>query len=310
MSLEEELAGLSPAKGTLLTVGVFDGVHLGHQHLLAELVKKARFEGLISGVVTFRQHPRSLFEPRSNPQFLTSLPRKIRLLKDSGVELIVPLNFTAELAQIGIHQFMGLLKSHLRMRGLVVGPDFAMGRNREGNIDTLRTLEINMDFSLTVVPPVASNGELISSTIIRDALARGDIKKVNDMLGRYFRLEGRVIAGSGRGVNLGFPTANLDIDPGQTLAADGVYATLAYIDDQPLQSVTHIGKRPTFGETERTIEVHIIDFADDLYRRNLKIDIIERLRGERRFGSADELSQQMAKDVIKARAVLSRLSEK
>ena len=310
MSLEEELAGLSPAKGTLLTIGVFDGVHLGHQHLLAELVKKARFEGLISGVVTFRQHPRSLFEPRSNPQFLTSLPRKIRLLKDSGVELIVPLNFTAELAQIGIHQFMGLLKSHLRMRGLVVGPDFAMGRNREGNIDTLRTLERSMDFSLTVVPPVASNGELISSTIIRDALARGDIKKVNDMLGRYFRLEGRVIAGSGRGVNLGFPTANLDIDPGQALAADGVYATLAYIDDQPLQSVTHIGKRLTFGETERTVEVHIIDFAGDLYRRNLKIDIIEKIRDERGFGSADELSQQMAKDVIKARAVLGRLSGK
>jgi riboflavin kinase/FMN adenylyltransferase len=308
--LEEELACLSPVKGTLLTIGVFDGVHLGHQHLLAELVNKARLEGLISGVVTFKQHPQSLFEPGSNLQFLTSLPQKIRLLKDEGVELIVTLNFTPELAQIGIHQFIGLLKSHLRMRGLVVGPDFAMGRNREGNTDTLCALERSMDFGLTVVPPIARNNELISSTAIRNALAQGDIEKVHDMLGRYFRLEGRVIAGSGRGVDLGFPTANLDIDPVQALAADGVYATLAYIDGQPRQSVTYIGKRPTFGETERTVEVHIMDFDGELYRRNLKIDIIERLRGEHKFNSADELSKQITEDVIKARAVLNRFGRK
>jgi riboflavin kinase/FMN adenylyltransferase len=307
MSVEEELSCLSPTKDMLLTVGVFDGVHLGHKHLLNELVKKARLENLISGVVTFRQHPRSLFEPHSGLETLTNLPQKIKLLKDEGVEVVITLNFTLELAQIGIQQFVGMLKKYLKMRGLVVGPDFAMGRNREGDIDTLRTLERGMDFSLTVIPPIAKNNELISSTTIRKALARGDVKRANDMLGRYFSLEGRVIAGSGRGKGLGFPTANIDIDPMQALPADGIYATLAYIDDQPRQSITNIGSRPTFGETEREVEVHIFDYNGELYRRNLKVDIIERLRSQQRFATTDELVEQIAGDIREARALLNRL---
>jgi riboflavin kinase/FMN adenylyltransferase len=307
MSVEEELSCLSPTKDMLLTVGVFDGVHLGHKHLLNELVKKARLENLISGVVTFRQHPRSLFEPHSGLEILTNLPQKIKLLKDEGVEVVITLNFTLELAQIGIQQFVGMLKKYLKMRGLVVGPDFAMGRNREGDIDTLRTLERGMDFSLTVIPPIAKNNELISSTTIRKALARGDVKMANDMLGRYFSLEGRVIAGSGRGKGLGFPTANIDIDPMQALPADGVYATLAYIDDQPHQSITNIGSHPTFGETERTVEVHIFDYNGELYRRNLKVDIIERLRSQQRFATTDELVEQIAEDIRGARSLLNRL---
>ncbi len=307
MSVEEELACLSPTKDMVLTVGVFDGVHLGHKHLLAELVGKARLESLISCVVTFRQHPQSLFEPLSNLQTLTSLPQKIKLLKDEGIEVIITLNFTLELAQIGIQQFIGLLKKYLKMRGLVVGPDFAMGRNREGDIDTLHILEKSMDFNLTVIPPIAKNNELIRSTTIRNALAQGEMKRVHDMLGRYFSLEGRVIAGSGRGEELGFPTANIDIDPLQALPSDGVYATLAYIDDQPRQSITNIGVRPTFGETERAVEVYIFDYDGELYRRNLKVDIIERLRSEQRFATADELAKQVTEDIRGARAVLSRL---
>ena len=295
MSAEDELACLSPTKGMLLTVGVFDGVHLGHKHLLAELVRKARLEDLISGVVTFRQHPQSLLESRSNLQILTSLPQKIKLLKDEGIEVIITLNFTLELAQIGIQQFIGL----------VVGPDFAMGRNREGDIDTLRTLEKGMDFSLTVIPPIIKNSELISSTTIRNALAQGDMKRVHGMLGRYFSLKGCVIASSGRGKDLGFPTANIDIDPVQALPADGVYATLAYINDQPRQSITNIGNRPTFGETERAVEVYIFNYNGERYHRNLKIDIIDRLRGEQRFATTDELVKQITKDIKRARAALS-----
>jgi len=306
MSAEEELAYLSPTKDMLLTVGVFDGVHLGHKHLLAELVEKARLENLISGVVTFRQHPQSLFEPHSSLEILTSLPQKIKLLKDEGIEVIITLNFTLELAQIGIQQFIGLLKKYLKMRGLVVGPDFAMGRNREGDIDTLHTLEKSIDFNLTVIPPIIKNNELISSTTIRNVLAQGDMERVHDMLGRYFSLEGRVIAGSGRGKDLGFPTANIDIDPVQALPADGIYATLAYIDDQPRQSITNIGCRPTFGEMERAVEVHIFDYNGELYRRNLKVDIIERLRGEQRFATTDELVKHITQDISEARAALSR----
>ncbi len=308
MSVEEELACLSPTKGMLLTIGVFDGVHLGHKYLLSELVKQARLKGLISGVVTFKQHPHRLLEPQANLQFLTSLPQKIRLLKDEGVEVIIILTFTLELAQIGASQFISLLQKYLKMCGLVVGPDFALGRNREGNIDALRTLEPGMNFSLTVVPLITKNSEVISSTTVRDALAEGAMGKVHDLLGRYFSLEGRVIAGSGRGTELGFPTANLDIDPAQAIPADGIYATWAYIDDQPYQSVTHIGKRPTFGETEQTLEVHILDYDGELYRCKLKIDIIERLRSEQKFDTAEKLTEQIIEDVTGARAILNRSS--
>jgi len=308
MSVEEELACLSPIKGMLLTIGVFDGVHLGHKYLLSELVKQARLKGLISGVVTFKQHPYRLLDPQANLQFLTSLPQKIRLLKDEGVEVIIILTFTLELAQIGAPQFIGLLQKYLKMRGLVVGPDFALGRNREGNIDALCTLEQGMNFSLTVVPLITKNSEVISSTTIRDALAEGAMRKVHDLLGRHFSLEGRVIAGSGRGTELGFPTANLDIDPAQAIPADGIYATWAYIDDQPHQSVTHIGNRPTFGETERTLEVHILDYDGELYRCKLKIDIIERLRSEQKFDTAEKLTEQIIEDVRGARAILNHSS--
>ncbi len=304
MSLEEELAGLSPKKGTLLSVGVFDGVHLGHKHLFKQLTRQAQEQGLISVVVTFRKHPRKLLSPHTRLPFLTSLAQRIRLIKNEGVEVVIPLSFTLELAQTSAHQVVSLLKKHLRMRGLIIGPDFALGRNREGNAMVLRKLGQSMNFSVTVVPPATINGEVISSTAIRNALARGDMKKVHDMTGRYFRLEGRVITGSGRGVELGFPTANLNIDPQQALPADGVYATWTYIDNQAHQSVTNIGKRPTFDNGERTVEVHILDHRGDLYRQELKIDIIERLRGEKKFSTAEELKKQIAEDIKRARAIL------
>ncbi len=154
------------------------------------------------------------------------------------------------------------------------------------------------------------DGEIVSSTAIRDALAKGDIKKVNRMLGRHFSLEGRIITGSGRGVELGFPTANLDIEAERVLPPDGIYATWAYIDKQRYPSVTNIGKRPTFGENERIVEVYIIDFQDNLYRQQLKIDIIEKLRDEKKFATADELQGQIADDVKRAGTLLAQLNVK
>ena len=306
MSVEEELAGLTPQKGMLLTIGVFDGVHLGHKYLLSELVEQARLKDLISGVVTFKQHPQRLLKPQSSLPFLTNLPQKIKLLKDEGVEAIITLSFTLELAQTGTHQFVSLLQKYLRMRGLVLGPDFTLGRNKEGNVAVLRALGQSMNFSLTVVPEITINGEVVSSTAIRNTLSRGNMRKVHDMLGRYFSLEGRVISGTGRGVELGFPTANLDIDPERALPADGIYATWTYIENQRYQSVTNIGKRPTFGESEQTVEVYILNFQGNLYRHELKIDIIKRLRREQRFDTIEELKKQIEEDIKQARAILNR----
>lgn len=304
MSIEAELASLSPTKGMLLAIGVFDGVHIGHKHLLSELVRQARQRNLISGVITFGQHPKNVLKAGASRPFLTSLPQKIKLLKEQAVEVVITLSFTLELAQLGSSQFISLLRQHLKMQGLVLGPDFALGRNREGDIEALRTLSESLDFSLTVVPHAVLNGEIVSSTAIRNALAGGDIEKVHRMLGRYFSLEGKVITGSGRGAELGFPTANLDIDPGQALPADGIYASRAHIDDRQRRAVTNIGKRPTFDETERTVETYILDYRGDLYRRQLKVDIIQKLRDEKRFGTVAALKKQIEQDIKQARAIL------
>ncbi len=305
MQVEEELAGLSPKKDMLLTIGVFDGVHLGHKYLLSQLAEHARQQNLLSGVVTFRQHPQEVLSPQTRLPFLTDLAERTNLLKNEGVEAIVILSFTSELAQLSARQFVGLLKNYLRMRGLVIGPDFTLGRNRAGNIDSLRTLGQDMNFTVTVIPPIMINGEVVSSTAIRNALANGDMKRVLTLVGRPFSLNGRVTSGAGRGLELGFPTANLDIVPEQALPADGVYATWAYIDGKAYQSMTNVGKRPTFGGSQRTVEVYVLDYHCDLYGHELKIDIMAQLRSEERFDTADELKKQITEDIKQGRAILN-----
>ena len=308
MQVEKELAGLSPRKDMLLTVGVFDGVHLGHKYLISQLTEHAKQQNLLSGVVTFGQHPQEVLSPQTKLPFLTSLAEKTNLLKNEGVEAVITLSFSRELAQLSARQFVSLLKKYLRMRGMVIGPDFALGRDREGNANSLRTLGQDMDFSVTVIPPIIVNGEVASSTAIRNALADGDMKKARNLIGRSFSLQGRVTTGAGRGTELGFPTANLDVDLEQALPAEGVYATWAYIGDKACQSVTNIGQRPTFGGGGRTVEVYVFDYHGDLYGRELKIDIIERLRGEIKFDSTEALKKQITEDIKQGRTVLNSQS--
>jgi len=305
MPVEEKLAELSPEKDMLLTIGVFDGVHLGHKYLISQLMEHARQQNLLSGVVTFRQHPQEVLSPRTKLPYLTNLAEKVNLLKNEGVEVVITLSFTRELAQLSAGQFVSLLRKYLRMRGLIIGPDFALGRNREGNVNTLRKLGQDMHFNVIVIPPVMVNGEVVSSTAIRNALADGDVKRVVSLIGRYFSLQGRVTTGAGRGLELGFPTANLEVDPKQALPLEGVYATWAYIDDKVCQSVTNIGRRPTFGGNGRTVETYILDYHGNLYGRELRIDIVERLRGEKRFDTVEELKKQIAEDVKQGVAILN-----
>jgi len=304
MQVEKELAELSPNKDMLLTVGVFDGVHLGHKYLISQLTEHAQQQNLLSGVVTFNQHPQEILSPQTKLPFLTDLATRAELLKNEGVEAIITLSFTRELAQLSARQFVSLLKKYLRMRGMVIGPDFALGRNREGTTNTLCALGQDMDFSVTVIPPIMVNGEMVSSTAIRKALADGDMKRVVNLIGRPFSLHGYVITGSGRGVGLGFPTANLDVNSEQALPADGVYAAWALIDSKAYQSMTNIGQRPTFGDSQRAVEVYVLNYHSDLYGRELTIDIIERLRSEKKFDTVEELKKQMTEDVKQGRAIL------
>lgn len=306
--MEEELAGLSPDKDMLLTIGVFDGVHLGHKHLISRLKELALKQGLASGVVTFRQNPQEVLSHQKKLPFLTNIAQRINLLKNEGIDAIIPLSFTAGLAKLSARQFLELLQKHLRMKGVVIGPDFALGRNREGDTETMRRLGQEMGFSVSLVPPLIIDGEVVSSTAIRKALAKGDMKRVHKLTGRPFSLQGRVVLGAGRGVKLGFPTANLDIEAEQALPPDGVYVSQANIDDQGYFSLTNIGKRPTFGRGERLVEVYLLDGDSDLYGRELEIDILERLRGEKKFGTAEELKKQIAQDVERGKKWLGSLT--
>ncbi|MFW6126207.1 MAG: bifunctional riboflavin kinase/FAD synthetase [Chloroflexota bacterium] len=305
MLVEQELAETVPRGDTALTIGVFDGVHLGHEFLVGKLKERASAEGLASVVVTFRQHPRRVLSSRSGLTYLTSLEERVRLLESLGVDHVVTLSFTPELAALSARDFVELLRKHLRMRALVIGPDFTLGHDREGNTARLEALGEELGFSVEVVAPIVQGGQVVSSTAIRSALSEGDMGKVSRLLGRRFILAGEVVKGDRRGKNLGFPTANLAPDPEQALPPDGVYVTRAFLHESWRQAVTNIGVRPTFGEGKRIVEVHILDLSQqDLYGEHLTIELVQRLRGETRFASADELVAQMRRDVEETRAVL------
>ncbi len=304
MQVEAELTEQSPGKDMLITIGSFDGVHLGHKYLISKLNEKARQQNILSGVVTFRQHPQDLLKTRKKLLLLADLDTRVNFLKNEGVDSVITLSFTEELSQLSSRQFIDLLKKYLKIRGLVVGPDFALGRNREGDITTLRKLGEDMDFSITVVPPLKLNGEIVSSTAIRNALAKGDMKRVANLTGRSFALHGMVAEGDKRGIELGFPTANLQLETNQATPPDGVYATWAYIDGKVYKSMTNIGKRPTFGNNERTIEIYILEYQGTLYGTKMSIDIIDRLRDEKKFNSVDELKNQITKDIEQGITIL------
>ena len=305
MQVEQELAGFPQDRDSLVTIGVFDGVHLGHKYLISRLKELASQQGLRSIVITFQKHPQEVLNPHSQPPFLSDAAEKAELLKKEAVDEVIVLTFTPQLASLSAREFITLLQKKLRMKGLVVGPDFALGRNSEGGISTLRKLGSEMGFSVTVIPPVRKNGEIISSTAVRRALAEGDMERVNWLMGRPFSLHGRVIHGKGRGAGLGFPTVNLDILPGQAVPTDGVYATRAYVGGRTFPSVTNVGTNPTFGDAERAVESYLLDFHDNLYDCVVKIDFIHKLRGEIKFESAEELVKQIGMDIRQTKAILN-----
>ena len=303
--IEKELAKVKPQKETLLTVGVFDGIHLGHQRLLTYLRDEARKKNCLSGVVTFKSHPRAVLSPENKLLWLSDMETRTNLLRDLGIDVIVVLPFTPELARLNAQRFVQMLKKYLKMCGLIIGPDFALGRDREGDADKLRLLGQELGFSVQVIPPVIIDGQVVSSSAIRQALTEGDMKKAEKLFGRFFSLSGLVVRGDGRGRTLGFPTANLELGPEQALPSDGVYATIAHVGPELMPSVTSIGVRPTFGGGERLVEAHIIDYEGELLGQRLTLDLVDKLRDEKRFDTVEELKSQMGRDVEQARRILS-----
>ena len=306
MGIEQELVNITPERETLLTVGVFDGVHAGHRYLIKRLNQRAQENGLLSGVVTFNPHPQSVIHPHSRLPWLSSLEDRIKSLRELGVGLVAVLSFTPEVAQLSAREFVALLKKYLKMNGLIIGPDFTLGRKREGDANLLGSLGQEMGFNMEVVSPFTVNGEIVSSSLIRQALAQGDMVKIERLMGRYFALSAKVISTDKRGQILGFPTANLDIKPGQTLPNNGVYGTITRVEDKQFASATNIGTRPTFGNNEKTVETHLLDYEGDLYGKELQVKFICKLRDEKCFASAEELKAQIEEDIKKVRAIAAR----
>ncbi len=302
--LAEVLSRVKPEKDSLLTIGVFDGVHLGHQTLLSELHARARQREMLSGVVTFQSHPRRVLQPSNKLPFINGIEDRLEKIRSLGIDLVVAIPFTVETARLTAREFVALLLKYLKMKGLIVGPDFALGRKREGNATHLQQLGREMGFSVEVIKPVGVGGEVVSSTLLRNTLARGDMRKSARLLGQPFYLKGKVVRGTQHGLDLGFPTANLEIHSGQVLPANGVYATITEIAGNNYYSVTNIGNRPTFGDNPQTIETHVLDFSGDLYGQAIKVSFVERLRNEIRFKTIDELRDQIQKDVAKAKVLL------
>jgi riboflavin kinase / FMN adenylyltransferase len=304
MSFRQLLANAAPEKGTILTVGVFDGVHQGHRHLLRKLIKRA-YPDYLPGVITFINHPAGVLRPDLQVRYITAPEQKARLIKECGIELVISLEFTRELSQVSAREFTTMLVELLRMKGLVVGPDFALGRNREGNAEFLRELGAELGFWIETVEPLILDGVLVRSRRVRQTISQGDVTTGNRLLGRQFYLSGKVIKGDQRGRELGFPTANLSTAPGMMLPGDGIYATWAVISGVRHPSATSIGVRPTFGLTERLVEVYVMDFNADLYGQEIGIEFVKKLRSQETFSTVEALVAQVDRDVKQARLVLA-----
>ena len=304
MRIERELEQAHIDRDSVLTIGVFDGVHLGHQSLIAKVIAEARAQNAAAGVLTFRNHPDSVLNPNFQPQYITSIEERIRLIEELGADFVVPVSFDKEVAGLRARKFAELLRSKLRMSGLVVGPDFAMGYKREGNVDTLTTIGAELGFSVSAVDLLSEGGSAVHSTSIRSALVDGGVADAAKKLGRNFAIIGTVVTGDRRGRTLGFPTANIEVRPHMAIPGNGIYATRAFVNGERYMAATSIGTRPTFDGKGRTIEAYLLGFDSNLYNMELRLEFVQRLRDELKFDSVDALLEQMELDVEQTRTLL------
>ncbi len=287
-----------------LALGVFDGVHRGHQSVVLEAVRAAGHDGGIGGVLTFDPHPIRVIAPQKAPSaLLATLAHKAKIMAELGIDLFVPLNFDQELAATDAGEFMDRLLT-APVRTIVVGEDWRFGRHRAGDVGFLANRAATDGFRLIAVPPVISDGERISSTRIRQAIREGNLDIAARWIGRPYSVTGAVVEGRKLGRTIGFPTANVATADSQ-LPPDGVWAVKARAEDGPWHhGVANLGVRPTIDGNSRALEVHLFDFAGDLYGQELEVEFRKFLRSEARFGSLEELRLQIARDAESARAAL------
>jgi riboflavin kinase/FMN adenylyltransferase len=288
-----------------VTVGNFDGVHRGHQALVAAVVARAREAGGLAVALTFDPHPANVLRPGQAPAALSTLAQKEEILVSLGVDRVAVLPFDASAATLSPEAFArDVLAGTLGARHVVVGESFRFGQRRAGDAPLLRALGDSLGFGVTAVPPVEEGGRPVSSSRVREALASGDVRAAAALLGRPYFVDATVVHGDGRGRTIGVPTANLQRE-NEVLPARGVYAAQCRVGTgAPRPAVVNVGRRPTFGSGRVTVEAHILDFEGDLYGARVRLEFQERLRDERRFDGVEALVAQVRDDVRRARALL------
>ncbi|TDI97709.1 MAG: bifunctional riboflavin kinase/FAD synthetase [Deltaproteobacteria bacterium] len=281
------------------TIGIFDGVHLGHISIIDQVKKEAGKSGLSSCVITFNPHPQQVLTGTKLP-FITPFEKRVRLFEKEGLDLTVCFSFNEAFSKITAESFINdTLVNILNIKKMFVGPDFVFGKNRSGNSELLKKMGNELGFETTIVKPITNRSDIISSTTIRKLIQEGKIKEANAYLGRNFCLEGVIIEGEKRGRILGFPTANLKTD-WDLLPKPGVYITLCKLENRVHKSITNIGFRPTFGKNSLLIESHIFDFNNEVYGKKLGIEFLNRLRDEKKFDGIDELKKAISDDIMTA----------
>ncbi len=301
-----QLEATAPRGESALSVGVLDGVHRGHQTLIARLREEAEARGLAPGVVTLHPHPLTVLRPDIAASYLASLEDRIGLIREAGAAWVLPLTFTSELSEVTGEDLAKAFHRLLRMRLLVLGPDAAFGRGAPADTpERMRRAGEELGFEVVQIEPLLADGERCSSTMVRAALEAGDMHAVAELLGRPYTLAGPVVRGFERGRTIGFPTANISVAADRALPALGVYATVAKAVGRTLPGATNIGRRPTFDEGHISIETHLLDFEGDLYDERMEIAIMERIRPERAFAGPEVLRAQIAEDVRRVRELLA-----
>jgi len=294
------------APGSVITVGTFDGVHLGHQAVLREIALRAKRASRRSVLVTFDPHPLEVVNPQAAPQLLTLPHERLEILAQSDLDLVIVLPFTTELSHYSPEQFVSLLRDRYRLEELVIGYDHGFGRGRAGDVAVLRALGDELGFAVDVVDAVTMDGKPLSSTLVRRAVAGGDLERARRFLGRPYSLVEKVVQGAGRGRGLGYRTINLaPLDSRKLLPPDGVYAVQVEWSTGMGGGMMHQGPRPTFGEAERSLEVHLFDVEADLYDMEVKVSWIARLRDVQSFSGPDALRAQLDRDFVAAHAALT-----
>jgi riboflavin kinase/FMN adenylyltransferase len=290
------------------TIGNFDGVHLGHQAILASVIAAAKGRSATSLLITFDPHPLAVVAPTRGPKLLQTRRQKLETLEATGLDGILILPFDRELASLTGEDFFGaFLSSRIRFATVHVGSTFRFGRARGGDIRLLQTIGAELAFTVVSVPPVTVEGETVSSSAVRSAIELGDVGRARAHLGRPFSITGEVVHGDGRGRAIGFPTANLAVD-NETIPRRGVYITETGVFGSRFPSITNVGVRPTFGGTTLAVESHLLDVHEDLYGEHVEARFLARLRDEAKFADAAELADQLARDQAAAASYFSGLT--